>query len=90
MPAFLQEMQNAAARRKLVELDEISDRQGKAYMHGLLLSDEALCHRVLLRESCNTAASRYMAYMQITPDTVWFSKIIYVTHIYYIVVCYIY
>ena len=44
---------------------------------------------VLLRESCNTAASGYMAYMQITPDTVWFSKIIYVIHIYYIVVCYI-
>ena len=47
VPAFLQEMSNAAARRKLAELIA-SDRQGKHICLACFCLDETLCHRSII------------------------------------------
>lgn len=47
VPVFLKEMQNAAARRRLVELVD-QDRQGKHICLACFCPDEALCHRSIV------------------------------------------
>lgn len=47
VPTFLQEIRNAAARRKLTELIEL-DRQGKRVCLACFFPDETLCHRSIV------------------------------------------
>lgn len=47
VPTFLQEIRNAAARRKLTELIEL-DRQGKSICLACFCPDETLCHRSII------------------------------------------
>lgn len=47
VPTFLQEIRNAAARRKLTELIEL-DRQGKRICLACFCPDETLCHRTIV------------------------------------------
>lgn len=47
VPAFLQEMRNADARKKLTEIIEL-DRQGKRICLACFCPDETLCHRSIV------------------------------------------
>lgn len=47
VPTFLQEIRNAAARRKLTELIEL-DQQGKSICLACFCPDETLCHRSIV------------------------------------------
>lgn len=47
VPTFIQEMQSAAAQRKLAELMEL-DKQGKHICMACFCPDEATCHRIII------------------------------------------
>lgn len=47
VPAFLKEMQSAAAQKKLAELMEL-DKQGKRICMACFCLDEATCHRSII------------------------------------------